>query len=227
MEKIFDVFKCTGQERVQLAAYMLRGTAEMWWKSVKTPFATVEDETAWESFSTLFRTKFIPPHITALKVAEFETLQQGENSVQVYDQQFTNLSRFAPSLVKTEADKVMRFIRGLNPKIKGKVTSVTLTTYEENLKRAYWAEETIREKALYVQNLRQIRLRGGVRLQDIHSNTNNNINNVHSNISNRLRSLDLIRHGGLSVYIVVRTTCQQIVEWCQEHASSVACIVTR
>ena len=46
VEKIFDVFGCTGQERVQLAAYMFRGTAEMWWKSVKTPFATVEDETA-------------------------------------------------------------------------------------------------------------------------------------------------------------------------------------
>ena len=155
VEKIFEVFRCTGRERVQLAAYMLRGTAEMWWKSVKTPYVTIDDEVAWESFSTLFRTKFIPPHITALKIAEFETLQQGEDSVQFYEQRFTNLSRFAPSLVKTEADKVMRFIRGLNPNIKEMVTGVTLAIYEENLKRAYWAEESIREKAAYNQTIRQ------------------------------------------------------------------------
>ncbi|XXG89231.1 hypothetical protein AAC387_Pa12g1283 [Persea americana] len=155
IEKIFEVFKCTRKERVQLAAYMLRGKAEMWWKSVKTPYETIEDDTAWTSFSTLFRTKFVPLHITALKVVEFELLQQGENSVQEYEQQFTNLSRFAPSLVKTEADKVMKFIRGLNPRIKAKVTSVTLDTFEENLRRAYWAEKSIREEAIYKQKLQQ------------------------------------------------------------------------
>ncbi|XXG41849.1 hypothetical protein AAC387_Pa01g2226 [Persea americana] len=58
--------------------------------------------------------------------------------------------RFVPSLVKTEAEKVMRFIWGLNPNIKEKVTGVTLATFEENLKRAYWAEESI-----YNQNLQQ------------------------------------------------------------------------
>ena len=57
--------------------------------------------------------------------------------------------------MKTEADKVMRFIRGLNPRIKAKVTSVTLDTFEENLRRAYWVEESIREKALYKQKLQQ------------------------------------------------------------------------
>ena len=156
VEKIFDVFKCTGKERVQLKAYLLRGMAEMWWKSVKTPYVTIGDDTAWASFSMLFHTKYILPHITGLKIVEFESLQQGENSVQKYEQQFTNLSRFAPSLVTTEANKVMRFIRGLKPHIKEKGTSVTLATYEENLKRVYWTEESIRKKAIYKQKLQQI-----------------------------------------------------------------------
>ena len=30
MEKIFKVFECTGQQRVQLAAYMFRSVAEDW-----------------------------------------------------------------------------------------------------------------------------------------------------------------------------------------------------
>ena len=35
------------------------------------------------------------------------------------------------------------------------VTSVTLPTYEENLKRACWAEESIQRKSLYAQWLQQ------------------------------------------------------------------------
>ena len=37
-------------------------------------------------------------------------------------------------------------------------TSVTLSTYEENLKRAYWAEESIRKKTLYAQQLQQVQI---------------------------------------------------------------------
>ena len=55
----------------------------------------------------------------------------------MYEQKFTNLSRFASTLVALEADKVMRFIRGLRPDIQMEVTSVTLSTYEENIKHAY------------------------------------------------------------------------------------------
>ena len=52
----------------------------------------------------------------------------------------------------------MRFIQGLSPDIQMEVTSVTLHTYEENLKRAYWAEECIRKKALYAQQLQQMQI---------------------------------------------------------------------
>ena len=38
------------------------------------------------------------------------------------------------------------------------VTSVTLPTYEENLKHAYWAEESIRRKTLYAHQLQQAQM---------------------------------------------------------------------
>ena len=43
MEKIYEVFKCTGVQQVQLAAHMLRRAAERWWKTVKHPYEAVED----------------------------------------------------------------------------------------------------------------------------------------------------------------------------------------
>lgn len=46
VEKFYEVFKCTGRLQVQLAAHMFCGAAEIWWKSVKNPYETIEDETA-------------------------------------------------------------------------------------------------------------------------------------------------------------------------------------
>lgn len=90
----------------------------MWWKSVKTPYDTIIDDTTWVSFRTLLRTKYIPAHIQAQKIIEFESLKQGENTVQEYEQQqVTNLSRFALSLAALKDDKLMRFIRGMRPDI--------------------------------------------------------------------------------------------------------------
>lgn len=59
-------------------------------------------------------------------------------------------------MVSLEVDKVMRFIRGLRPDIKMQATSITLDTYEANLKRAYWAEESNIEEALYNQSLQPV-----------------------------------------------------------------------
>ena len=38
------------------------------------------------------------------------------------------------------------------------MTSVTLDTFEENLKQAYWAEASIKEMAIYNQNLQQAQM---------------------------------------------------------------------
>ena len=60
IEKIFEVFKCTSQQRVQLATHMFRGTAEGWWKTIKSAYDTAEDDKAWETFVKQFQDRFIP-----------------------------------------------------------------------------------------------------------------------------------------------------------------------
>ena len=54
MEKIYEVLKCTSVQHVQLAAHMFRGVAERWWKIVKHPYETVEEEVAWKTFTEQF-----------------------------------------------------------------------------------------------------------------------------------------------------------------------------
>lgn len=70
MEKIFQVF----QRIHKMAVYLFKGVAKMWWKSVKTPYDTIAEDTAWTSFQTILCTRYIPPHIQAQKLIESESL---------------------------------------------------------------------------------------------------------------------------------------------------------
>ena len=51
-EKIFDVFICTGRQKVNLTASLFYGLADTWWQTIKEPYQTMVDETAWGTFKT-------------------------------------------------------------------------------------------------------------------------------------------------------------------------------
>lgn len=99
MEKIYEVFKCTGRQQVMLATYTFHWVAKRWWKTVKNPYVTAEDGNAWKTFTKQFQKKFIPEHYGEQKMAEFEQLVQGVLSVQEYKIQFTHLSWFVKALI--------------------------------------------------------------------------------------------------------------------------------
>ena len=63
---------------MQLAAYMFRGVAKDWWRTVQHPYEIIGDEIAWTAFMTDFLRKFIPGHIRDQKLREFQTLIQGD-----------------------------------------------------------------------------------------------------------------------------------------------------
>ena len=131
MEKIYEVFKCTGIQQVQLATHMFRGAAERWWKTVKHPYETVTEEVAWKTFIEQFQKKFVPEHYRDQKMEEFECLVQGDLPVQEYEISFTHLSGFAESPIQPESERVWRFIKGLRADIKMQVQRSKLTDYDD------------------------------------------------------------------------------------------------
>ncbi|MQM20925.1 hypothetical protein Taro_053955 [Colocasia esculenta] len=65
-EKIFRGIRCTEEERVTLATYMLwvKERVDVWWSSVlRTQFGDGAMEVAWTEFICLFRVKYIPEHV--------------------------------------------------------------------------------------------------------------------------------------------------------------------
>ena len=61
-ENIFEVFRCTGRQQVQLATSMFTGLADLWWKTVKAEYRTVADAEAWGNFEKQFGDKYVPAH---------------------------------------------------------------------------------------------------------------------------------------------------------------------
>jgi hypothetical protein len=57
----------------------------------------------------------VPQGIIQLKEDEFQELTQGGRSVSQYVHKFTELARYTPDDVSTEAKKMARFLKGLRP----------------------------------------------------------------------------------------------------------------
>ena len=43
-ENIFEVFRCTGRQQVQLTASMFTGLADIWWKTVRAEYRTMQTQ---------------------------------------------------------------------------------------------------------------------------------------------------------------------------------------
>ena len=60
--------RCSEEEKVNLAVYMLQERADCWWQSLqRIVFSEREDFISWEEFLEVFRRKYFPKHVQELK----------------------------------------------------------------------------------------------------------------------------------------------------------------
>src|SRR3954471_20171202 len=97
---------------VNFAAYHLKGAATQWWSTHKRSLP-VGEVISWDEFQTAFRARYIPQGIMDRKREEFRNLTQGNMTVEAYQREFLNLSRYAEDEIATEARKQQKFCRGL------------------------------------------------------------------------------------------------------------------
>ena len=109
-EKIFDVFTCMGIQKVNLTASLFYGLADTWWQTIKEPYQTMADATAWDIFKNQFADKYVPSHIKRQKAIEFQQLKQGSMMVLEYVTKFERLGRYARELIDTEQKKITKFL---------------------------------------------------------------------------------------------------------------------
>ena len=133
MEARFELISYEGPKRVQMAAFMLKGTAKVWfnlWKR-SLPEGTV---ITWEEFKEKFLAEYQPECLRERRAYEFKSLTcVACGSVDAYAQRFMDLCDYAPALVATDRLKARRFVKGLPEHMRRVLTSHIHLTFAETM----------------------------------------------------------------------------------------------
>jgi hypothetical protein len=87
---------------VMFASYFLKGPAAQCWDSHRRTMA-VGTIITWLEFQAAFHARYIPQGIMDRKKREFRNLTQGSKTVDVYQREFLDLSRYAEEDIATDA----------------------------------------------------------------------------------------------------------------------------
>ncbi|KAJ8621617.1 hypothetical protein MRB53_030146 [Persea americana] len=143
IEKVFKVMKCVEADKVRLATYKIKGSAEHWWEFEEEALKKTKTEITWEVFNDKFNKKYIPKHIRAQKAQEFANLIQGNMTVAKYEAKFWELARYAPHVIPDEASKADKFEKGLRPILMKQVAGFELEDYDKLVTKPFKMEGTL------------------------------------------------------------------------------------
>ncbi|TYK13576.1 pol protein [Cucumis melo var. makuwa] len=113
IETIFWYMKCPDNQKVQCAVFFLEDRGSAWWETAERMLGG--------------------DHV---KQQEFLNLEQGDMTVEQYDAEFDMLSCFAPDVVRDEAVRTEKFVRGLRLDLQGFVRALQPTTHADALRIA-------------------------------------------------------------------------------------------
>jgi len=116
LKRIFDVMHVAESERVELAAYQLKGVARIWFDRWKQNRAEDAPVVSWVVFESALMGRFFPRELREAKIKEFLTLNPESMSVHEYSLKFTQLSRYASEMVADMRSRMSLYVAGLSRK---------------------------------------------------------------------------------------------------------------
>ena len=141
LEDIYAALEYTEEQKVKFAAFQLKGTARIWWRTIDQEWKVKGKSPTWNSFLGEFRSKFIPLLVRERKEQEFMDLRQKTLTVAQYEVLFTKLSKYALEMINTEEKKIGRFWLGLNVELKRTLLPARIKTYADIVEMALRAED--------------------------------------------------------------------------------------
>jgi len=155
-EKLLQHLRCSDEEKVNCATFMLEEEAGRWWQSAQRALQRIprhEEQdprprqaqpVTWARFKEAFNAKYFPRSWKEEKTWEFMKLRQtDEMSVTQYDVKFTQLIRYVPMYETDEWQKAQKFVGGLKMGLQQALSSWTMDTYNEALHRALITETNL------------------------------------------------------------------------------------
>ncbi|XP_048128974.1 uncharacterized protein LOC115756291 [Rhodamnia argentea] len=146
LEKVFNLFRCSNEDKVVPAVYQLEGNAITWWRAVKQRIFPEGTVPVWDTFVEAFNNKYFSRTARERKIAEFFRHRQNRMTVDQYKAKFSELSKYAPRLIEDPKDRARRFGDGLKPEIKSILATFNLRDYDDLYERAPIVEQDLGER---------------------------------------------------------------------------------
>ncbi|XP_010678243.1 uncharacterized protein LOC104893807 [Beta vulgaris subsp. vulgaris] len=100
----------------------------------------------WTQFSAKLKERFYPDELHWQKQEELLSLTQGNMDIQKYTDRFTELSKFAGTIIPTEAEMVKRYIKKMDPMVRTLVLCSGVTTFQAAYKMALSVHASVKEE---------------------------------------------------------------------------------
>ncbi|XP_060186632.1 uncharacterized protein LOC132616042 [Lycium barbarum] len=114
MRRSLDLVRVSETESVELASHRLRDVAANWYESWELSRGESASPATWDEFVTAFLRHFLPPELRRARVDRFLQLRQGGRSIREYNLEFDSLARYVPVIVANMADRMHRYMIGLD-----------------------------------------------------------------------------------------------------------------
>ncbi|XP_055808609.1 uncharacterized protein LOC129877149 [Solanum dulcamara] len=114
VQRTLRIIKASETESVELASYRLRDVAVNWYESWELSRGEGAPPAVWGEFVEAFLGHFLPPEMRRARVDRFLQLRQNGRSIRDYSLEFDSLARHAPAIVADMADRVHRYVMGLD-----------------------------------------------------------------------------------------------------------------
>ncbi|XP_024018554.1 uncharacterized protein LOC112090749 [Morus notabilis] len=132
---------------IEFAVYKMEGQASTWWKQVRKRLDVAG--MTWEQFEVFFNEQYSPQSYRDEKAMEFMSLLQGDMSMREYEVKFNDLSRFAPSMVKSEHLRCLKFEKGLKNSVRRPLVALRIKNFLDLVVAATSVEQ---DNLAYQQN---------------------------------------------------------------------------
>ncbi|GKC17461.1 putative reverse transcriptase domain-containing protein [Tanacetum coccineum] len=137
VEHVFEICKCTEEDKVMFAASTFEGRALTWLNgNVHTLGLVNANRIPWTEFKTMMTTEYCPAIEIQRMEQELWTLTLKGDDIEAYNNRFHETALMCHELVPTKKKKIERYVCGFPKRIKGNITSSKSATLHDAINMA-------------------------------------------------------------------------------------------